>query len=293
MRQMTNRTWWQMALVLGVVLLLTVGCSKKVPQEVTDVNQALNQAKDACASVYAADDLAAVQSDADSMNAWVDQKKMKKAKKEAIPLQPKVDALSDTAASNKAAAEKAAAQAIADAEAAVKKAHAADAPKLAANEHKVADAKLAEAKAAAGDPCKYKDAAKLAAEAKAAAGKAEKTAIAEAKRIAEEKRKAEEARLAREAEERRKAEEAARLAAHPPTWTVEQGDSLWKITGLEKIYGHGKYWPIVYDANSGAIADPNLIYPGQELTIPRDIEEDQMDAKLHEMWGKYGSEPVE
>ena len=45
-------------IVLFVVAIAATGCSKKTPQEVTDLNAALGDAKDACATVYAADELA-------------------------------------------------------------------------------------------------------------------------------------------------------------------------------------------------------------------------------------------
>lgn len=44
-------------------------------------------------------------------------------------------------------------------------------------------------------------------------------------------------------------------------------DSLWKIA--QQFYSDGSKWPKIYDANRGIIGgNPNLIYPGQVLTIP-------------------------
>ena len=91
-------------IVLVAVLLVVTGCSKKTPQEVIDVNQALAQAKDDCASVYAADDLGQVQDRVDSMNSLVDEKKMGKAKKEAKPLGPEIDTIGAEAMAAKDAA---------------------------------------------------------------------------------------------------------------------------------------------------------------------------------------------
>lgn len=48
--------------------------------------------------------------------------------------------------------------------------------------------------------------------------------------------------------------------------TVVSGDTLWGIS--EAYYGTGTEWPRIYEANSGQIANPNLIFPGQQLTIP-------------------------
>jgi len=50
---------------------------------------------------------------------------------------------------------------------------------------------------------------------------------------------------------------------------VKPGDSLWKISGDRAVYGRGASWERLYGANRGLIRDPNLIYPGQEITIPR------------------------
>lgn len=50
------------------------------------------------------------------------------------------------------------------------------------------------------------------------------------------------------------------------SYTVQKGDSLWKIA--KTLYGNGADYSKIYDANSGSIKSPNLIYPGQVLTIP-------------------------
>jgi LysM repeat protein len=50
------------------------------------------------------------------------------------------------------------------------------------------------------------------------------------------------------------------------TYTVQKGDCLWKIA--QQYYGSGADYAKIYDSNSSQISDPNLIYPGQVLTIP-------------------------
>jgi len=50
------------------------------------------------------------------------------------------------------------------------------------------------------------------------------------------------------------------------THTVVSGDTLWGIA--KKYYGNGSLYTKIYEANSGTIKNPNLIYPGQVLTIP-------------------------
>ncbi|WP_238072153.1 LysM peptidoglycan-binding domain-containing protein, partial [Rhodococcus zopfii] len=50
----------------------------------------------------------------------------------------------------------------------------------------------------------------------------------------------------------------------PRTHTVAPGDSLWAIA--ERIYGDGNQYQRIADANG--IANPDLIHPGQVLTLP-------------------------
>lgn len=48
------------------------------------------------------------------------------------------------------------------------------------------------------------------------------------------------------------------------TYTVESGDTLWAIS--ERFYGDGNKYQAIADASG--VANPDLIYPGQVLTIP-------------------------
>lgn len=55
----------------------------------------------------------------------------------------------------------------------------------------------------------------------------------------------------------------------PQSYLVEKGDCLWNIA--KRIYGDGSRWQEIYEANKSVVGgNPNLIYPGQELTIPTD-----------------------
>jgi nucleoid-associated protein YgaU len=49
-------------------------------------------------------------------------------------------------------------------------------------------------------------------------------------------------------------------------YQVQPGDSLFAIAEAE--YKVGNEWTYIYEANSHQIADPNLIFAGQELNIP-------------------------
>jgi nucleoid-associated protein YgaU len=50
------------------------------------------------------------------------------------------------------------------------------------------------------------------------------------------------------------------------TYTVVSGDSLSKIA--RKFYGDAGEWKKIHAANADKIPNPDLIHPGQELTIP-------------------------
>lgn len=50
------------------------------------------------------------------------------------------------------------------------------------------------------------------------------------------------------------------------TYTVKQGDTLWAIA--KKYLGDGNRYTEIYNLNKNKISNPNLIYPGQVLTLP-------------------------
>lgn len=52
----------------------------------------------------------------------------------------------------------------------------------------------------------------------------------------------------------------------PATYTVASGDCLWNIA--KKTLGNGARYTEIYDLNRDKISNPNLIYPGQVLTLP-------------------------
>ena len=57
------------------------------------------------------------------------------------------------------------------------------------------------------------------------------------------------------------------VAAPEPTfYTIQQGDSLWKIASAH--YGDGNKWNALFEANREVIKDPDLIYPGQQIRVP-------------------------
>ncbi len=50
------------------------------------------------------------------------------------------------------------------------------------------------------------------------------------------------------------------------TYTVQPGDSLSKIAQRE--YGDAAQWKQIFEANRATISNPDLIHPGQVLTLP-------------------------
>jgi nucleoid-associated protein YgaU len=54
------------------------------------------------------------------------------------------------------------------------------------------------------------------------------------------------------------------------TYVVKKGDCLWRIARYKDVYGDGFLWPVIYDTNKKLLKNPNRIYPGQSLLIPRE-----------------------
>ena len=55
----------------------------------------------------------------------------------------------------------------------------------------------------------------------------------------------------------------------PTSHIVEKGECLWWIAEFQQIYNDPFMWPLIYKANRGQIKNPDLIYTGQNLEIPR------------------------
>ncbi len=121
----------------------------------------------------------------------------------------------------------------------------------------MAESLLEEARSAfaAGD---YATATSKAWEAEAAANAAREEALA---RAMEEEEVVEE-----EVVEEEVVEEEARIYV-VGTWERDR-DCLWNIAKKPRFYGDPWKWKRIYRANTDKIKDPDLIYPGQRLTIP-------------------------
>ena len=267
--------------VVGVALMVTGCAKKKAVQAVEDMNRAFGDAKDRCASVYAANETADVQTDVDATNVLSDDKKWKKALDGATATMPKIQNLQTVADQQREQAQREANEALSAAETALKEADASEAAKYGGSYYGEGKSKLEQARKQAADPCAWKDAAATAKQAEDALRRARNAAIAEKKRLEEEAA----ARAKAEEEARRKAEQPA-AEALPGNYQVQRGDYLWRIAGMDKIYQGSKFWPLIYDANRSQIQNPDLIYPGQTLTIPRQMSDTEMMSKLRTMWSK-------
>jgi nucleoid-associated protein YgaU len=63
-------------------------------------------------------------------------------------------------------------------------------------------------------------------------------------------------------------------------YAVGEGENLWTISAKPEVYGEGLLWPLLYQANRDQIKDPRQIFPGQSLSIRRDMTEaDLEDAR--------------
>ena len=64
---------------------------------------------------------------------------------------------------------------------------------------------------------------------------------------------------------------AAPAIAQPTRIVIQPGNSLWKIS--RDIYGLGRNYTVIYEANKDLIKNPRLIYPGQIITAPVAIKQ--------------------
>lgn len=61
----------------------------------------------------------------------------------------------------------------------------------------------------------------------------------------------------------------------PRRHMVQQDEWLAKIAGYWEIYDNYRKWPMLYEANRSKISDPDLIFPDQELVVPREYPEEE------------------
>ncbi len=59
---------------------------------------------------------------------------------------------------------------------------------------------------------------------------------------------------------------------------VAPADNLLTIAARPEVYNDGMLWPLIYKANRDQIKDPQEIFPGQTLMVPRDKTTDEIEA---------------
>ena len=65
------------------------------------------------------------------------------------------------------------------------------------------------------------------------------------------------------------------------SYSVMAGDTLWGISARSEIYGNPYQWPLIYKANRSQIQDADLIFPGQNLMIERNVSAADVDAAVN------------
>lgn len=60
-------------------------------------------------------------------------------------------------------------------------------------------------------------------------------------------------------------------------YIVGDGETLWTISAHPEVYNEGLLWPLLYQANRDQIKDPRQIFPGQSLSIRRDMTETEIE----------------
>ncbi len=61
------------------------------------------------------------------------------------------------------------------------------------------------------------------------------------------------------------------------TYIVGDGETLWTISAQPNVYNEGLLWPLLYQANRDQIKDPRQIFPKQNLSIRRDMTQEEME----------------
>jgi nucleoid-associated protein YgaU len=65
------------------------------------------------------------------------------------------------------------------------------------------------------------------------------------------------------------------------SYSVNRGDSLWKISGKDEVYANPYEWPLIYKTNRSQIKDADLIRPGQVFNIDQNASPDEVSAAIH------------
>ena len=248
-----------MALLIPIALLIG-GCCHPPVKQISMAKAQLMEAQEAGAPQYAPKKY----KEAETLLSQAEAESKKECKKSWKTVQlasQKAAEAKEEALKKKAQAKLAAQKAIDEAQGALKAAQEAEAPKYAPDLYKAASNTLNEA-------------------VKSFKGENYIQALQQAKKAAELAQKAKDAaiKVKEELAEKEKAKT-------PTSYTVQKGECLWVISSYPQIYNDPFLWPLIYWANKAQIKDPDLIYPGQTFTIPRNFSPQEKDKAIY--FSKY------
>jgi len=254
-----------MALLIPIALLIG-GCCHPPVKQISMAKAQLMEAQEAGAPQYAPKKY----KEAETLLSQAEAESKKECKKSWKTVQlasKKAAEAKEEALKKKAQAKLSAQKAIDEAQGALKAAQEAEAPKYAPDLYQAASNALNEA-------------------VKSFKGENYIQAIQQAKKAAELAQKAKDAAI------KVKEELAEREKAKTTTHVVQKGECLWVISGYSQIYNDPLLWPLIYWANKAQIKDPDLIYPGQALSIPRSVPEEEKEkaesfAKQRGPWSLF------
>jgi nucleoid-associated protein YgaU len=282
-------------LAVAIVLGLSFGCAKPPTKEIADAEAAVTAAKLAEADIYVPQEYQSAEGMLAQAKAEVEKKEYEQAKDSAIQTIALAEQAREHAIGAKQEAKVKAEGIIGEVKSALREADSAGAQKYYAVDYNKLSGTLKDMESDYAAE-KYLDVISKGetalAQAKELAASSRLAAAEEARRKAEEEArlarlKAEEEARRRAAEEaRRKAEEEARRLAEerarkPASHSVAKGECLWVISEYEKIYDDPFQWPLIYKANRSQIRDPDLIFPDQDLKIPRNVSNGEVNEALY------------
>ncbi len=61
------------------------------------------------------------------------------------------------------------------------------------------------------------------------------------------------------------------------SYVVKKGESLWKISAKQSVFGDPFRWPLLFKANRDQIADPDLIEVKQDLQFRKNYDPEEVE----------------
>ncbi len=232
-------------LYLPLLLLLVSGCARMPLQEISNARALMEAAKSSCAQVYMPEELAEATEKLDVLEEGRSRRSLK-AKRELEALAGDVQDLSKQMINQTARTKSELRARIREKiVAAIKKIHEgeeAEANRYARSDYLKAVERVQEARRLFQDECRYQE---------ALAKSEEALSLAEAIKI-----KAPTVKM--ELEQKL-----------PEYHIVGEGETLKSIARDSRLYGDESYWELIYKANRDQIRDPHILYPGQQLYLPK------------------------